>query len=211
MSTIGIVTGFGAEAALLAGGPWRVAMAGGRPERALALARTLAAEGCGLLLSFGIAGGLDPALRPGALVVADGVFGPDGRHLAAAPTLFPDLTARRGPVAAAATVVADPAAKARLFAATGALAVDLESWGVAQAAEEAGLPFGVLRAVADPAPRALPPAAAEGLDDQGNVRLGAVLLSLVKDPRQLPGLVRVGLDTRAALAALKAAVAALPR
>ncbi len=207
---LGIVTGFGAEAALLAGGSWRVAMAGGRPGRAVELARALAADGCTALVSFGIAGGLAPGLAAGTVVVGEAVVH-RGRRLACAPALLAGIAARRGVIAAADAVVADPAAKAALFAATGALAVDLESWGVAEAADEAGLPFAVLRAVADPAGRALPPAAAEGLDEAGKVRLGAVLLSLLKDPTQLPGLVRVGLDTGAALAALKRAVAGMRR
>ena len=89
------------------------------------------------------------------------------------------------------------------------MAVDMESLGVAEIAAHAGVPFVILRALADPAERALPKAAAEGLDDQGNVRLGAVLWSLLRDPSQLPGLIRVGLDTNAALSALKAAVGKL--
>ena len=106
-------------------------------------------------------------------------------------------------------MVATALTKRALYQASGAVAVDLESWGVAQAAAERGLPCAVIRAVADPAQRALPPAAAEGLDDQGKVRLGAVLLSLAKDPTQLAGLIRVGLDTNAALKALAKAASAL--
>jgi len=208
---IGIVTGFSAEAALLGG--WRVEMAGGRPGRALDLARQLAYEGATALASFGIAGGLEPGLAPGTLVIATSVWSEAGTldcdpvwvaHLAAA---LPQ--ARLAPIAAAAGVVATAADKLALRQASGAVAVDLESWGVIQAAAERGLPCAVLRAVADPASRALPPAAAEGLDDQGRVRLGAVLLSLAKDPRQLAGLIRVGLDTKAALNALAQAAAAL--
>jgi len=209
---IGIVTGFGAEAALLGGR--RVVMAGGRPGRALELARQLADEGATALVSFGIAGGLEPGLAPGTLLVGTSVWSEDG-FLDCDPAWAARLTgvlpqAHLAPIAAATDVVAAAAAKRALRQASGAMAVDLESWGVAQAAAERGLPFAVLRAIADPAHRALPPAAAEGLDDQGKVRLGAVLLSLAKDPRQLPGLIRIGLDTNAALKALaKAAAAAL--
>ena len=207
---IGIVTGFGAEAALLGGR--RVVMAGGRPGRALELARQLVDEGAKALVSFGIAGGLEPGLAPGTLLVGTSVWSEAGGY-DCDPAWAARLTvalpqAHLAPIAAAAEVVATAAAKRALRQTSGAMAVDLESWGVAQAAAERGLPFAVLRAIADPAHRALPPAAAEGLDDQGKVRLGAVLLSLAKDPRQLPGLIRVGLDTNAALKALaKAAVA----
>jgi len=211
---IGFVTGFGAEAALLrAVGGRVVMMAGGRPDRALALARELAAAGATGLVSFGIAGGLDPELAPGALVIGDSVWSEAGR-LDADPAWAARLAAalpaaRIAPIAAAAGEVATLAAKRALHQASGGVAVDLESWGVAQAAAEYGLPWAVLRAVADSARRPLPPAAAGGLDDQGRVRLGAVLLSLAKDPTQLPGLIRVGLDTAAALKTLVKAAAAL--
>lgn len=206
----GIVVGFGAEAALLKGARFRVAQAGGRPERALALARELAAHGVGALWSFGIAGGLAPDAPPGTLVVADQVIGGDGRVFACDPALTAGVEgARRGIVLSARHVVASPDEKARLYRATGALSVDLESGGVAAAAEELGLPFAVVRAVADPAERALPPAALLGLDERGRVRLGAVLASLCRRPGQLPALIRVAQDTRAGLAALAGAVPAV--
>ena len=55
-------------------------------------------------------------------------------------------------------IVATQADKARAWIDTGALAVDLESAVVARAAAAAGIPFLVLRAIADPATRHLPPA-----------------------------------------------------
>jgi len=65
-----------------------------------------------------------------------------------------------------------PERKAGLFHTTGAIAVDLESHLVAQAAARAGRPFLILRAIADPASRSLPPAAVNGLDSDGNPALG---------------------------------------
>ncbi len=210
---VGIVTGFSAEAALLAGRSWRVAMAGGRPERAAALAEAMVTEGAQMLVSFGIAGGLDSDLSPGAVVVADGVWTdrtgpiPCAEEAASLAAALP--RARRGLIAAVPDVVADRAAKQNLAERSGALAVDLESGMVARAAQAAGLPFLALRAVADPAHRTLPPAALIGLDKWGRVRLGPVLVSVALNPFQVPGLIRVGLDTKRALAALKDAVPAL--
>ena len=71
----GIVTGLEAEAAVLRGAanvshPDRlpfIACAGA--ERARAAAQRLLTKGAEALISFGIAGGLDPALRPGRLIV----------------------------------------------------------------------------------------------------------------------------------------------
>jgi adenosylhomocysteine nucleosidase len=210
MSQIGIITGFGAEARLLTGKGWLVGMAGGRPDRARELALDMARSGCTALVSFGIAGGLQPGLPPGTVIIGEDVWSTAGTHpcdpagIERWQQALPQ--ARTGRIAASDVVVTNAADKAALRLSSGALAVDMESWAVAEAAAATGLPFTILRALADPAERALPPAAAEGLDEHGNVRLGAILLSLLKDPTQLPGLIRVGLDTNAALAALKRAL-----
>lgn len=77
-AVLGIVCGIEAEARTL--GSWAndarvaVAVSGGRPERAAAETQRLAGEGVRAVLSWGIAGGLDPALVTGALVVPDGVI-----------------------------------------------------------------------------------------------------------------------------------------
>jgi hypothetical protein len=96
--------------------------------------------------------------------------------------------------------------KADLFQRTGALAVDLESGGVARAAAAQAVPFVVLRAIADAAASDLPPAALVGLDRQGGIALGAVLASLWREPRQLARLFGTAGDTRAALRALAGAI-----
>ena len=63
----------------------RVACSGGSPERARAEAARLAAEGATGLVSFGLAGGLAPELRPGDLVLPETVQAPDGRSLPTDP------------------------------------------------------------------------------------------------------------------------------
>jgi adenosylhomocysteine nucleosidase len=64
-----VVVGFSAEAALLTPGT-AVLNAAANPEK---LAAALGALRPSAVLSFGIAGGLDPTLRPGALLVARAV------------------------------------------------------------------------------------------------------------------------------------------
>ena len=65
---IAVIVGMKSEAALLPPG-LAVFASGGIPARAEALARQALAEGATALVSFGIAGGLDPALVPGCLMV----------------------------------------------------------------------------------------------------------------------------------------------
>src|SRR3712207_2397214 len=75
----------------------------------------------------------------------------------------------RARVAGARHPVATVAEKANLHSRTGAALVDLESLAVARVCRDHGRPFAVLRAVADPAERALPPAALAGLDEAGRI------------------------------------------
>lgn len=206
---LAVLTGLAAEASLLPG-PAPAACSGANSERARTLAHRLLDDSAGALLSFGLAGGLDTHLPAGALVLATEVFsfGPCDRALSESlAALLPDC--RRGPVASAGAILATPAAKEALRAATGALTVDMESGAVAEACMRAGRPFAVVRVVADPSWRAVPPAAIAALDAFGRVRVGGVLVSLLRRPGQLPGLLRLAADTRAASRSLAAAASRL--
>ena len=100
-------------------------------------------------------------------------------------------------------------AKTALYAQTQALAVDLESGLLAEAARAAGLPFVIVRAVADPCDRALPEAAQIPLTPAGKPNLPATLGSVLRSPGQIPGLIALGLEMNGAMACLRQAAAAL--
>lgn len=206
------VVGMRSEAALLPPGV-RAVVTGGDPQRAATLLAAQTGEVTGVL-SFGIAGGLDPELAPGDLVVATRVRGPAGAWRADmgwAAALAQATGARLGMVAGANQVVADPKAKRQLHAATGgALAVDLESEAAAAFAAARGVPFVALRAVADTAAETVPQSAADGLTSDGRPAAGRVALSLLRRPKELPAVLQVAKRTRLALAALERAAKALP-
>ena len=229
---LGIVCGMQAESSAL--GRWlgdprlAVAITAGRPERAEAETRRLAADGVRVLLSWGIAGGLDPALGPGALLLPDGVIGPGGQpHAfdaallaacrAAAPSEHrpeagqPPARGLAGALllAGSDSVLLKPAAKAALRRRTNAAAVDMESHRMAAMARGARLPCLAIRAVSDPSGRRLPALVANALDADGRPRPGAVLRGLARRPWDLPALIAAGRDSRAALATLSAAADAL--
>jgi hypothetical protein len=94
---------------------------------------------------------------------------------------------------------------------TGAIAVDLESVVVARAAAALGIPFLVLRAIADPATRALPPAALLPLANDGTPDVRRVLGSVMRRPQQLPTLLAVAREALQALEALVEPARALHR
>jgi len=202
-SGIAAICGLRAEARIAAGVGWRAAAAGGDPAATRAAAERLVGEGAGLLVSLGIAGGLDPSLAPGAVIVADRVVG--SADVGAPLRLGTIAGLRGGALVSASAAIATTEEKRALFAATGAVAVDLESGIVAEVAAAACIPYLVLRAIADPASRELPPAARLPLRRDGTPDLAAVLGSVARDPRQLPGLLLVARDTRTALAALRRA------
>jgi adenosylhomocysteine nucleosidase len=198
---LGIVTGLTAEARL-ARPLGLVRAGGGLPAGAMAAAEFLVSQGVAGLVSFGLAGGLDPALRPGAIVVPARVR-EDGQDHATDAALAARFGTPTGMLLAGDAVVADAAEKARLFAATGALAIDLESGAVARVAARHALPFCVLRAICDPAERSLPPAALVALDGRGAIGLLRVLLAVARQPGQVPALIALGRDAAAARAALR--------
>jgi adenosylhomocysteine nucleosidase len=201
---LGIVTGLVAEARLAR--PLGLARAGGgMPEGAEAAAEWLVGQNVDALVSFGLAGGLDPALRPGDVVVPEAVRDAD-RVYDTDPRVSARFGARGGTLLAGAAVVGDAAEKARLFARTGAVAVDLESGAVARVAARHGLPFAVLRAVCDPAHRTVPPAALVALNGHGAIGLLRVLASLMRQIGQAPALIALGRDAALARAALRRCV-----
>ncbi len=207
---IGFVVGLTAEAALLRGSGFAVGVGGGWPQGAAAAAAKLLDDGALALVSFGLAGGLAPGLAAGALLVPRAVLAADQRLVCDTAMLIFLGGANADALCAGSTIAVTVAEKAALHAQTGAAAVDLESGAVGQVAAARGAPFAVLRAVADPAGRNLPPAALLALDAGGKIKLGAVLASVARQPGQIAGLIGLALDAGRARRALQRRVGRLP-
>lgn len=215
VAMIGIVTGLTAERDCLAcfapADRPAVRVAGARADRAAAAAGELIRAGCQGLISFGLAGGLAPSLGPGTIVLADRVTDARGRSLLTDPAWRERLTARvvhghrivAGGVIGSDRAIGRPEEKAALACTTGALAVDMESHAVAQTAARLGVPFLVIRAVADAADRAVPAWLMGVIGDDGRPRLGAVAAGLLAHPADLPALIWLGRASARALAALR--------
>lgn len=205
-SKLGLVVGLAAEARVARPLGWMIAVGGGTYTGALLAAERLVRSGATALVSFGVAGGLDPALRPGTLLVPHMVL-TVGRHVPTDPTLNQRLGRHSDIVVFGAEhIVASAAAKTALFAATRAGAVDLESGAVAQVATQHGIPFAVLRAICDPAERDLPPAALVPPKSDGGIPLARIIGSVLKQPAQLPFLPGLAANAAAAHRALREAV-----
>ncbi len=198
----GIVTGLAAEARIAAPLGGLVRAGGGTPWGAELAAEALVAEGATALISFGLAGGLDPEFRPGAIIVPIAVV-EAGRIRATSQALSDRLGGFfGGMLCAESEIVVTAADKQALAQATLCGAVDLESGAVARVAERHGIPFAVLRAICDPAERDLPPAALAALDAKGAIAASRIALSILRNPFQLPGLIALGRDAARAKRAL---------
>lgn len=215
---LGIVTGLASEAVVataLIGDdacPARVLCAGASSRRAAVQARQLVDLGVEALLSFGLAGALDPALGSGDVVIARQVRSDAGDlypcdagwqealHAALVETRTP---CRRGAILGSARLWRRPADKRSLFAATGCLAVDMESGAVAAIAAGAGLPFLAVRAVADRAEDALPPLVEHAVKPDGMPAVGRTLAAMLKSPAQIPATLRLARRSERALASLR--------
>ena len=213
---LALVTGIAAEARIAACCCSLIGCSGGSPARARAEAERLIAEGATHLVSFGIAGGLDSALEPGAIIVPDAVLASGARRY---PTdkawrekllaALPDASC--GALYGSDSLIETIAEKCALYRETGARAVDLESHAVAAAAERLKRPFLAIRAISDPAERRLPHAVRVGLKPDGSTAIGPVLLDLARRPGQLALLIRTAFDAGTALKSLRGLIEILAR
>lgn len=191
------------EARILEGPGVTAIVRGNDPKRFREKLERALTQGARGVISIGIAGGLNPALRTGDVVIASAVA-TAGQRIETDPAWRRRLTmllprAGTAMIATAEDIALTPGAKATLFRTTGADAIDLESGIAAELARAHGLPFAVLRVISDETAIGLPAAAAVVLDAAGEVDIAALCLSLVMHPAQLPALMRAASDSRAAL------------
>jgi len=209
---LGAAPGVRERPATLADGTLLV-LAGMGPAAANEGARRLAAAGVEALLSWGMAGGLDPALTAGTVVLPGEVMSPEGRVFATARDWRERVScaiAAHHPVCSGRLltcreVLGSPVAKSLAFRRTAAVAVDMESSAVAEVAAAARLPFLAVRAIVDTAADEVPRAALRALSiETGALHIGRLLAALAHAPGELPDLIRLGRRYRRARRALTA-------
>ncbi|HVB90340.1 MAG TPA: hypothetical protein VND97_09085 [Beijerinckiaceae bacterium] len=165
-----------------------------------------AQRGCRAIVSFGVAGGLAPHLRPGDVIVASAIHDEGTLH----PTdrLRSELLLKAIPhsnysaIAGVDAPVVDPRGKRELNARTGAVAIDMESHLVARMAAARGVAFVAIRVIVDPAERVVPSAALAAMRPDGSTSICAVLSGLMAEPRQAKAMARIALDLYAARSSL---------
>lgn len=161
-----------------------------------------------LVVSAGVCGALSPALREGDLVVPEAVLGPAGERYLTAEVAG---LARRGTLATVTDVVPTPAAKARLWVETAALACDMESAVILEWARARGVPAAVIRGVSDTAERGVPADLAAVVEPDGRVRTARAVRAVLARPRAIAAALTLRSGTNAALRSVARVLGQLAR
>jgi hopanoid-associated phosphorylase len=205
------VVGLAFEARIIAGPGVRVVCSGDRRNLSQSLALAIdevraAKDGRLGLISFGVAGGLDPRLDPGTCIVGSTILSgtaiidtdqPWSQRLL---RMIPDAV--YGPIVGVPAPITSREAKRILFQETGAVAVDMESHIVAATAVQHNIPLAAIRVVTDPAGRSLPACAVAAMRANGTADIAAMVRSVLRRPSELLALLRTMLDAYAARDAL---------
>ncbi len=173
-------------------------------------ARALVEAGATALASFGTAGGLDPRLCAGTLLLPVTVVAADGRGFPTAPAwrhrvrmaLAPQQPLSDALLLTSVDAIATVQGKAAAFRTTGAAAVDMESAAVAEIAAECRLPFLAVRAIVDTAEDVLPHAVLAA-SRSGRVQLGRLVRGLASRPSDFLALLRLAQRYQAARRTLR--------
>lgn len=148
------------------------------------------------VISAGFAGGLDPRIQRGDIVMADSLASPDGRRLSIDLKMPPEALATRGlrvgRLVTSDAVLFRPADKRALGEKHEALAVDMESWAVGEVCRQAKTRFLAIRVVSDAVDDELP-ADVERLARQTSraSRLGAAAGAIFRRPSSVKDMLKL--------------------
>ncbi len=226
MSTLGVITGLKFEAEILRKAAKRkktimplLASVAGNQQRAYDMACGFVEQGAKGLISFGIAGGLSHEAPVGTLILPDLVICKEGSeyhpnkiwrsaYLGRLPLRMAPAT---GPLISLPVALELEMDKRAAHEKTGALGVDMESFGVDRAAKDCGVPFIVVRAISYSVTDTLPASLVPAITEDGSISAGALMKGIVKNPSDLVHLPGFGIKTARANRTLRrAATLGLP-
>ncbi|MBA2586597.1 MAG: hypothetical protein H0U99_08950 [Chthoniobacterales bacterium] len=170
-------------------------------------------RGLSYLISAGFAGALDPELRVGDVVMGSNF---SSASLVRAANFGSQASIRVGKLISSSQIVESCDARAQLARSDGAIAVDMETEGIARACAQADLPMLALRAISDTADAPFPAPARVlfDIEKQRTVALRLVL-HLIREPAAIRRLLRfrrqIDLARQALTTAISNAVASIPK
>ncbi|WP_031482157.1 phosphorylase family protein [Maridesulfovibrio frigidus] len=181
-------------------------------EQTSEAATLLAQKNPDLILSAGVSGGLAHGPAAGDLLAASTIHSELANHnpwhkserdVDLSTSLLPAYgKIPSGPMVTVPKPVLTPKEKTSLHDRTGALAADMESIAVAEAATKAGIPFACIRAISDASTRAIPSESLDGVDSSGKTKLKPILKAIANRPSLIFELIPMGMDYSKALKSL---------
>jgi hopanoid-associated phosphorylase len=198
-----VVVGMVREARIVSGEGVTVLIGGGQSARLRHNLERAIVAGAAAVVSFGLCGALHPDLDAGDIIVESD----DPAWLGRLRSALPD--AHAGRMLGGDRMVASAREKTRLLHESGADAVDMESHILTACAQRADVPYAIVRAVSDPADRALPTSAMAGMKPDGQTNVAGVVAALARRPWELPALLRTAREAQRAFVALERARLAL--
>jgi adenosylhomocysteine nucleosidase len=167
-------------------------------------------QNCTGIISFGLCGQLSGEVIGQAFIydlirtpAGDFMPDPDWRKRLFAATRYVECRCWSSGKFNTANTIADRAA---LYAQTGCCAIDDETYAVAGFAAARNIPFIGLRVVSDGAEDNLPSAVLSALNPDGTTDIEAVVLSVIKDPLQVPALIKTAREYEKSLGELRRAI-----
>ncbi len=99
-------------------------------------------------------------------------------------------------------IIAREDEKSAIFAATGAIALDMESAAAARAADRFNLPFLAIRSIVDPVDVSIPPSIHNAFDENGVLNVPKMFFRSLLHPADFVGIIRLGRHFGAAMKTL---------
>jgi len=180
-------------------------------------AKALLDHGAGALLSWGCAGALSTHLKPGALLLPLSIqaqtsvsFDTDRAwHTRLSRILAVKCNICTDPLLTSIDIITNVPQKQALHQSGGAVAVDMESAAIAMVAQEADIPFMVIRAIADDASTTIPNCITMAMDQYGSISYARMVSLLLMHPASWLHLMRLQQQFRAAKSTLSLAAKTL--
>ena len=219
---LGIITALPAEANCLADSSFPtkeiitinetlIMVSGIGSENATSAAQQLIDHGATALVSWGTAGGLSDDLRSGDLLLPGFVQLENNQKYQTdlnwrqrlVGKISSDLKPHEGLLFETNEVITSAEQKSQLHKKTSAIAVDMESGSVAKIADQNNLPFLIIRSVVDTSDETIPMSAINSIDEFGQTKPTALTASLIKNPCDIPKLIKLGKHFQQARKSLK--------
>ena len=176
------------------------------PDRAYTQAKKLAKDGYSTIISFGFSAALDPNLAAGDLVLPTTVVDAAGRifptdvilHKKMKNHFSQKFSTVNGTVFGSDKIIWEANEKKQIFDIYSATTVDMESLGIAKAAEESGCSFLIVRAISDTASQNLPMKSLKSITVTGRIKIINIIWNLLTNLNESSDMLKLALNSRKA-------------